>query len=168
MQSLIKLLDQFNGPRIITLTIRTEPELLKKHRISKELCPFTKGITKITQRVGIIGASYKNVVNNWLGKLGAVGDFEPQALWNGNGEHVGNFLVRHKQTGQLYLAFMPLGKKPVKQVITNNLNDSEIKKEDLEPYLSISKSNRLIMWETIKIENIAQLKSGKIFYNKES
>lgn len=93
------------GAKLVGLTIKTEPKLLKKNRETGEPCPF-HNVTRISERVVMLGCNYGNCVNNQRDREGLETDFVPQQLWNGKGQHVEGhpFLIQHVDTGKKYIA----------------------------------------------------------------
>jgi len=92
-----------------TVTTVTTPKLNKRHRVTNPPCPYTT-VVRTTVRLGLVGASYENAVNNRREAEGhpQAGEFRAEALWNGAGEHLNNSLSRHKGTGKVYLVFYTL------------------------------------------------------------
>jgi len=64
----------------ISFESETIPKLLKKHRVTKEPCPYETGdISKVNIMAGLIGLSYSNSVNNQLGREDKELDFTAQS-----------------------------------------------------------------------------------------
>jgi hypothetical protein len=103
--------------------------------------------------------------------------FKVNKLWNGQGEHVPGspYLVRHRDNQEkLYLAFMPfnrndtpaIGEEMYYDVTTGEIVTPEL----LNEYLTIPRKpinqgvKKPVLWRIIALENILQIKCGKIYY----
>ena len=91
----------------VTLTTLTIPPLLRRHRLSKEKCPYTEGVERWAVRPCQLGATYENLVNSQVARLdppplrrGRIRYFHASQLWRGHGEHVpgSRFLCRHRES----------------------------------------------------------------------
>jgi hypothetical protein len=170
---LSRAFDRFfgNGPRIVTLRTKTYPRMLKKGRVSGLPCPVA-GVHRIVSRNGIIGSSYENGVNNRRALEGQPVDandvvlyFDALELWNGKGEHVGRWFVRHiDKPGSVYLTFRPKQKPGGEVVVMDDvwMDDAGniVNPDDLEEWLPLPSVNRrqmvdrLVPWRTIELDNV--------------
>lgn len=121
------------GAAMVVLVTRTEPELTKKHRVTKEPCPYQYGIYRISRRSAVLGADYETKVNrnnfrdavkiaeehgvdttrqDKIDKIvEQVPEFKAEQLWRGKGKHVSRFTVEHCDTHERYFYFLPSTKK---------------------------------------------------------
>lgn len=160
-----------NGPRIVTLKTKTYPRLLKKGRESGLPCPYD-GVHRVVSRNGIIGCSYENSVNNERAREGKPVDdadvvmyFDALSLWNGKGEHVGRWLVRHiDKPGSMYITFRPTRKADGEIMVMDDVwmdgAGSIVDPAELEEWLPLpSVSSRQMVdkpvaWRTIELDNV--------------
>ncbi len=165
----------------------TTPKLNKKHRVTGQLLieVYPMGLEKKTKRGGFIGAKYASVVNRQrqheeANDITDLGDplpmFNAQSLWKGKGEYVpgSDILVRHTVTGQVYLAFLPDKgreddhvKASYESTIYCLATGSVVEDAELtgwKPPPSKNKSQGVKYdrpWNTIKIENVKQVRCGE-------
>jgi hypothetical protein len=171
------------GARIVSLLTWTRPALLKKSRATREPCPYKLGVEKITERYGMIGVSYSRVVCNERQREGETFQqandgavyFWPDKLWNGRGEHVegSRFLVRHKPSGKLYLAFYPrnAGGIPAQGLdrwrdVATGKNVDPAQLAGFLPRRQQSKRQetaKQIFWRTIALENVILIRCGEVY-----
>lgn len=100
------------GAKMIGIVSRTEPDMNKKSRITKEPNPFLpEGVIRVAHRTVCIGACYEAAVNRQrlseAEPIDEVEYFNAKSLWRGNGEHASDYTVRHIPTGKLYFAYRP-------------------------------------------------------------
>jgi hypothetical protein len=167
--SLTDALNKINTTRICVIVTRTRPKLLKKHRVTKEPCPFAE-VERIAERRVVIGADYENCVNRQLDREGAEPEFKAEALWGGAGRHVpGNRflveLVEHTSTKKRYLAFLPLD-TDVKDRWTCEAGDVDV--AALDGFLPAESTpnqgtEKAVFWRTVGVENVVQVRCGEIF-----
>jgi hypothetical protein len=155
------------GLPLVSLTIQTEPKLLKKSRSTGEPPRYPDGIVKTAKRTYMLAkmGSYENKVNNALEKMGAERDFEAQSLWNGKGERAGTFMARHTGTGKLYLAGFPQqatdgsivsGKVEYACKATGQiLNDEQV--DELHKDFLPTSGGSPIAYNVIALENVKQI-----------
>jgi hypothetical protein len=163
---LIEMLLNYTGASFVTLVTATEPKMNQKHRETKAPNPFLgKRVLRMAERLCMIGASYENAVKNRREREQhpAADAFKAESLWNGAGEHVegSRNLVRHKDTGKLYLVFYPYREGSVRQD-TWTVNGIEVSPEELKPYLppvsegsKRQETERPVAWRTVALDNVA-------------
>lgn len=110
---LLALLENYRGAVIATMVCRTMPELLKRSRRDKtptaEVYPH--GVEKLAKGRCCLAADYQRNVRTQRAREGhrKPTGFRAEGIWNGQGERVGRFLVRHRETGQFYVRARPQG-----------------------------------------------------------
>lgn len=181
------------GARIAKIYTRTNPELLKKHRETKEPCPFVAGVERRAVRVVQFGTIYGNCVNYQrerehqpLDKCGEVEHFDPSPLWkskiypDGAGERDGKYTVRHKGTGRRYFALKAATDekghtKVVQDFWFDVATGKPISYESVKPFLkSQSKGSgrqgveKTIQWRTYEVENVLAVQSGELYMIQHS
>lgn len=149
-------------PRIVTLTTKTLPELLKKNRITGEPNPFGK-ITRICRRNGVIGCSYESCVNRQRAREEHEDYFTASELWNGKGQHDSPYTVKHVEKGTRYVCFKPK-QKPNGELVINAdawlADGTPINEVDIRDWLKSSQPSKRqelekpVFWRTIGLENI--------------
>ena len=159
------VLASIDSAKIVSLRTKTQCKLLAKSKVQ-----FPKGVSKISTRNGIIGASYENAVNNALKREGEVPDFKAESLWKGRGCRVSKFIVQHMDTQKQYLAFMPKtnvdGHNVTKSVYIDNATGLEVSYEDIKDYMpSYGTNSSGLNWQVIELTNVIGLKSGNIEFN---
>ena len=178
--TILELLEQFASvgpvPKIVTLTTRTYPKMLKKSRVTGEPCPYV-GVHRICRRNGIMGCSYENAVNNRrvkedqpTNRRGDVLHFNALELWNGKGVHDGPYTVRHVDNGNRYIVFKPTQRQDGGVVVNaDEWKDADGNVQnvaDLEQYLPLPSHSRRQMvdrpvdWRTIELDNILAVTYG--------
>lgn len=160
-----QVLDKVSGAKIVSLRTKTEVKMLARGKLT-----FPKGVTKISHRNGIIGASYENCVNNQLTREGQEAVFESKKLWNGKGRTVSKFIVEHTETGKRYIKFLPNPER-TESIYVDNSTGLELDYEVVKPYLPAFKepnqgTEKPIFWLTVELDNILGLTSGELCYNK--
>lgn len=142
-----------------------------------------RGIMRVADRHGWIGASYESCVNRQRVREGRpkarvspaeagvlyVERFRADRLWSGAGEHLpdNRHFVRHKGTGKLYLAFFPLS---VLRDLWLDAKQRVIPPAKLEPWLiasgrsSTQQTDKQIQWRVIALENLEILRLKKRVY----
>lgn len=163
----------------VSLVTRTIPEMIMRGN------PFAaRGILKYEGRSGFIGADYKSVVmrqrrreNRPTDESGQVIRFRPSSLWNGRGEHVrGNrHLVRHVDTGELYLVFYQAhdAKGRTKHLwqrfeFTDTCDTADA--SDVRPWLIESNvserqlTRKKIPWRVIALKSIVRIRMNGVLY----
>jgi len=181
MRQIDEVLAQFAAagpvPKIVTLTTRTYPPLLKKNRVTGEPCPY-RGVHRICRRNGIIGCSYENAVNNQrvreaqpTNRQDEVLHFHALDLWNGKGRHDGPYTVKHVDRDTRYIVFKPAQKKDGSLIVNADVWQDEagnvLNVADLEHYLpKLSESKRQqvdkpVAWRTIELDNILAVTYGE-------
>lgn len=174
---LVEMLSTFTGASYVNVITKTSPEMVKKNRETKEPNPYLGRIARMAERYGMLGASYERVINNErardaIAREGTdlddgtpVPEFHAEAMWNGKGEHVNGSkcLLRHKDTGRLYMIFYPARKESVKEDVWT-CDGEEISVELLKPYLPPVRTDsgrqgteHLVGWRVVAIENVVQL-----------
>ena len=127
-KELLDRLSQVKGSKIITVTMLTEVKLNKKHRETKEPCPYT-GVLKRTRCKVMVGTDFQNGVNNRREKEGEDKDFEAQPhAW---ASHTDKPVISTNKTGDQYYANM----RVLETYETSYTHDGEeLDREDLRPY----------------------------------
>lgn len=168
--SLASMLETFTGAQFVSVVTETEPKMNKKSRVSKEPNPYLGRVKRMAVRAGMLGASYeKAVTNRRESEEHPEPVFTAEALWNGKGEHVNGSkcLVRHRETGKLYMVFYP------KHDDTGTVKVSEsewlcdgapIDVAELQPYLppvsegsARQETERPVPWRVIGLDGIRSL-----------
>ena len=175
--------------RMASVWTETEPKMLVKHRVTKQPTAevFPQGVIRKAKRSGVIGAKYGSVVNRQrLHEASAdittdlgdpVPEFKPESLWKGKGEYVqgSDILVRHTETGQIYLVFCPSQKREGHSVAVSEstyyckATGRVVEDAELEGFLSGGGSSKRQgvkfgrQWRCIKIENVKQVRCGDDF-----
>lgn len=165
---LIEMLQNYQSASFVTLVTVTSPTMNKKHRETKVPNPFLgKQVLRTANRHGILGASYENAVNNQRVRElhPRAGEFKAESLWNGAGEHLegSRNLVRHKDTGKLYIVFYPHREGSVMED-TWTVDGNEISQDVLTPYLppvsdgsKRQETEKAVAWRTIALDNVVQI-----------
>ena len=147
-----------------TIYTRTQPKLLKKHRIDKGACPHDV-VVKIANVQLQIDVDYESCVNAQRAREGKAADFEVKPRqW---GKNVGGSLIEHK--GNFYLEL------PSRKCLLSYYEDGEgnpIEGEALEylkgflPTKSASRQGleNEIVWRTYKLESILALAANHVFW----
>lgn len=156
------VLAKIDSAKIVSLRTKTQCKLLAKSKVE-----FPQGVTKISLRNGIIGASYENAVNNKLEREGELPDFKAESLWKGRGRRVSKFIVQHMDTQKQYLAFLPKtnadGHNITKSIYIDNATGLEVPYNNVEKYIpSYGYSSSVVNWQVIELSNVIGLKSGDI------
>jgi hypothetical protein len=159
------VLSSIDSAKIVSLRTKTQCKLLAPSKVR-----FPKGVTKISTRNGIIGASYENAVNNKLEREGDLPDFKAESLWKGRGRRVSKFIVQHMDTQKQYLAFLPKtnvdGHNITKSVYVDNATGLEVSYKDIKDYMPNYGTNSSgVNWQVIELSNVIGLKSGDIEFN---
>jgi hypothetical protein len=127
-KELLDRLSQVKGSKIITVTMLTEVKLNKKHRGTKEPCPYT-GVLKRTHCKVMVGTDFQNGVNNRRGKEGEEKDFEAQPhAW---ANHTDKPIISTNKAGDQYYANL----RVLETYETSYSHDGkEVDREELRPY----------------------------------
>lgn len=166
MLSQLEEIVQKPGAKIVGMTTRTQPKLLKKSRITGEPCPH-KEVTRITERTVIIACNYESCVNRQRAREDMPNDFRAEELWKGKGKHVENhpFLIEHTETGQQYVALMNLRTNKDDWFDENN---NPLDPAALKDYLpkpqehSKQGTDKKVFWRTIEISNVVAVRYATI------
>ena len=171
-----------NGATFVALMMRTDPVENGRMRTGRKKegsypNPFvnddkTSRIEKLTLANVIIGSSYENGVNNQREREGHEEHFTAESLWNGAGERVNRYVVRHKPSGRLYLAVRYNNEdSETPRIISTRyqwkatgtpLTDEEM--AELQPWLKedskpkAQETERTIFWNTVKLSNLEFLR----------
>ena len=102
-KELLDRMSQVKGSKIITVVMLTEVQLLKKHRGTKEPCPY-QAVTKRTRCKVMIGTEYEKGVNNFQEKNGSERDFVAQAHSYADTDHDEKpVIAKHRTKEQWYM-----------------------------------------------------------------
>ena len=166
---------------ILTSDIRPMPvgiTTIKEPKHNKRGNPFYVNKEWMIEKVSEFGAflgDYEQRYNHELQRQGIDDYYHSNPMWPnkdgiGQGEHINLFIARHIVTGQLYLKYEPRTVRvngvifeaiaKVQYRYKNNLvslNATEL--ATLSTFKSESKFG-LIAWNTVKIENISQIRFG--------
>ncbi len=155
---------KLQSAKIVSIRTKTPVKMLAASK-----AVFPKGVSKISLRNGIVGASYENAVNNKLERENEIPDFKAESLWKGKGRTISNFLVEHTDTHEQYLKFLPRtidGKNVTKSIYVDNNTGLEIDSSEVAKYMPAYKENSSgVNWQVIKLENIIGIKCGEISWN---
>lgn len=155
------LLTDYSG--FVSVATATSPKLNKKHRETKMPCPYGN-VVRTAIRMGLVGASYENAVNNRRESEGhpQAGEFKAESLWNGAGEHISKSLCRHRGTGKVYMVFYP--RKDSVLTDTWTADGQEVDVAALTPYLPpVSEGSKRqecetpVPWRTIALESVVSV-----------
>ncbi len=170
MTELAALLEGFTGASFCTVETATAPDMLAKHRVTKEANPFIGRVTRTAERSGMLGASYERAVNNRRDTEGHSEEFRAESMWKGVGEHVSKALIRHKGTGKLYMVFYPSHNAEGSVTVRESewfVDGSPLSAEELAPYLPARRegsgrqeTERAVPWRVIALENVRALNVG--------
>lgn len=151
-------LETLNGPKIVSLKTKTQVRMLVA---SKEVFPM--GVTKISTRLGIIGANYENAVNNSVAKnfegdIENLPHFEAESLWKGKGKNVTKFICVHTEKNTEYLKFLPkmIGEKNVtKSIYVDNATGKNVEESEVNKFMG-AKSNSPygVNWQVVELCNV--------------
>jgi hypothetical protein len=128
---LIKALADKAGAVIMGIETATVPKMRKTGN------PFL-GVVKTSRFAGMIGVNYEAAVNRRLEGQGDAPSFQSEAIWNGKGEYmIPGKIVRHKETGKLYLAVQGSDKQwdAFPATVKYLDGDKEIAYRDIESFL---------------------------------
>mgnify|MGYP000154895923 CR=1 FL=1 len=171
VRKLAEMLTNFSGASMVSIVTATAPKMNKRHRETKEVNPFLgKEVLRTAHRHGMLGASYEQAVINRRENEDhpRPESFTADKLWNGAGEHVegSKTLVRHKETGKLYMVFYPSARPSVKADAWT-VDGEEVAGETLVPFLppvaegsKRQETSERVAWRTIALENVRQLVVG--------
>jgi hypothetical protein len=175
LQQILDRLDEKNkGAKLVKLTTRTMPKLLKKSRITGIACPYRE-VVRIAERFGVLACDYGSAVNNQREREDYDVPFVAEALWKGKGRRVkgSKYLVEHIDSGEQYIAFMPHNKDgsvSIGRDLWQDENGNEIDPSLLSEYLPVSsqpntqETEKEIYWRVIKVENILAIKYGEEYF----
>jgi len=167
-----------NNATFVALMMRTDPVDNGKMRTGRKKegvypNPFVTAdkeslIEHLTLCNVIVGSSYENGVNNQREREGHPEHFTAEALWNGKGERVNRYVVRHKENGRLYLSIRyNNADNETPAVISSRyqwkatgqpLTDAEM--AELSPWIKeesqpkTQETDRQIFWNTVKLSNL--------------
>lgn len=162
MNSIRDALSEVKGCKIVSLTYRSIPAMNKGGRKSKDgfypnrfFNSFGESrVYKVSRLNGIIGSDYEKVTQKRTGDK----EFKVEELWGGNGEHIDKYLVKHKISQKVYLAFL------LNRVIESGyywatgekLTDQEV--DELKSWFSEKRDDYVVEWRTLPVDNILELK----------
>jgi len=172
-----EVLAERRGAVAVTLVTNTIPDMVKKHRETKEPNPYFGRLRRICRRPGMLGAKYENAVSRQrvaeADPNSEVEAFHAEALWGGAGEHDGRFTVRHKTRGTRYLVLFPKRDDEGTPIVLQDLwlcDGIEIPMATVDPYLSAKERarnqevERTIPWRTIELDNVVELVIGGVVH----
>jgi hypothetical protein len=150
------------GAKIVGMTTRTMPKLLKKNRKTGEPC-LHKAVYRISERVVILACQYESCVNRQRTREDETPDFQAEQLWNGKGRHVPGhpFLVEHTETGKRYVAVMHLS---VGQDLWCDEDGNAIDPATLVDFLPLPSDNKRqgtekpVYWRTVELSNVVSVR----------
>lgn len=158
---LVEMLTNWNyGAQPVTIQYATSP------KINKQGKTLFGDILKLGAVNCMLSFSYENSVNRRLDKEDKEADFKAKPIWNGKGEHVNQRIIRHIDTGALYLQYK--FQKQLKALhfdsVLNFIPDAVLRpyfyKSSRPANQGVSEGNEIIV-RTLKIENIKRLKMKK-------
>lgn len=151
--------------KIVSIRTKTPLKMLAASKLK-----FPKGVSKISVRNGIVGASYENAVNNQLQRHSEIPDFRAESLWKGKGRRISKFLVEHTETHEQYLSFLPRtinGVNVTKSIYVDNNTGLEIDFSEVSSYMPPYRENSSgVNWQVIKLDNIIGIKCGEIEFSR--
>ncbi len=155
-----------------TISTRTEPKLTKKHRGTKEPCPYEKVFKVATVQLQI-DVDYENCVNAAREREGKEGNFKAkERTW---GIHIGGSLIEHTPKGSTKkVYYLELPSRKCLSVAYEDIEGNPIEGEQLESlkvgfFDSPKKSSRQgleneIVWRTYKLDSILTLMANHIIW----
>lgn len=164
--SLIKDICSF-GAQPITLLTKTNPELLKKDRVTKNPNNFGV-ITKLSLFNGFLNFNYENSVNLQREREDKENNFKSQSNYFEHVENLPKPLVRNKKDNSIYYLQIKL-EKVVNEKFLDEFGN-EIDKEELINFLPKSYEdtnqgiNKEILTLVIKLDNIIAIKARNETY----
>jgi len=154
-----------------TISTRTEPKQTKKHRITKEPCPYAKVFKLATVQLQI-NVDYENCVNAQRKREGKEADFQAkERTW---GTRVGGSLIEHTPKGSTEKVYY-LG-IPSRKCLSVAYEDGEgnpIEGEQLEslkvgffdsPSKSRQELDNEVIWRTYKLDSILTLMANHVIW----
>jgi hypothetical protein len=165
---LVAGLDAQGVAGFVSMVTATEPKMNKKSRETGLPNPYLGRVKRMCVRVGQLGASYENAVNNQRSREGSTvaGEFVAQGMWNGAGEHVSRSLLQHKGTGRLYVVFYPLKNSEGGTKVgsdTWTVDSKQVSLSSLVEFLPpVNNSSRQdvespVLWRCVGIDNIVSI-----------
>lgn len=121
LTDLLQEIDANNGNLEVILHTMTKPRLNKKHRETKEPCPYSNGVLHVAERPAILGQNYEDEVNQARLRELNLSFFMVDPLWEtaepdperyvpkgiGAGKHINTIIVEHQTTKYRYLCYRP-------------------------------------------------------------
>jgi len=160
-QTLIDTLLARRGATFATIVTQTQPKLKKENPYKGRI------VLRSAERRVMLGANYQNVVKNRRENEGHPSPaFRAESLWNGKGEHVEGhpMLVRHRDTGKLYLVFYPFRDGGGVSQDVWSVEGERVPAEEITPYLqgTTQSSGRQetanpVPWRTVALENLSMI-----------
>ena len=161
----------FDGKaKIVSLVYQSDPSMVKGgRRNDKNEYPNrfyandgTSRIHKLSQMNGIIGSSYENVTKN----RSYVPEFKAEQLWGGKGEHINKYLVKHKTSHRVYLAFLLNSVSKTKYIWDSGKELSEEEIEEMYLWTDKKSSDSVVEWRVLPVDNILEMKMDGQVYSK--
>ncbi len=159
---LIEMLMNWNlGSQPATVQYATTP------KINKDGKSVFGDLLKLGAVNCMIGYNYAKSVNNQRTREGKEADFEVEPLWKGKGIHLNSRIVKHIDTGVLYLSYKH--ERTLKSLHFDAVLNF-IPSAMLKPYFYKSSKpqkqgvEEVVKPRTLKIENIRRLKFKKVTY----
>jgi hypothetical protein len=207
LQSEIAQATQGRPVRIVSITTITQARMYKRlpGAIAGEtsiagldpINPFwSRRVVKVAQRNGLVGADYAKAVlaqrerevgsrKSEVGAAHPTSDlrpptFQPGPLWRGMGAHVDRHFVRHIETGQRYLKFLPTTDQAGREQIvrlkyfyadTLATTPEEISAQWIQRWLVPQRqpktqlTRRPIRWKCITVDNVAEITIARVTYS---
>lgn len=111
LEQLLKILDAHRGAVIVAMVTRTEPRLLVRSRKTREPSAerYPHGIEKLCHGRFLLANNYGANVRAQRRRESHPNPkgFRAGQIWCGKGERVGRFLVRHTDSGAIYVRARP-------------------------------------------------------------
>lgn len=158
--------EKFDGKsKIVSLFYKSEPDLLKGTKNNRHKFVNENGnpkVYKISQMNGIVGTDYEKVTRNRTENP----EFKVEQLWGGKGEHLNKYLVRHKVTQRVYLAFLlnNVTKSGYYWSDGTELSNEEV--VELKQYIRNTSNNSEVQWRTLPIDNVLEIKTDGEIYSR--
>jgi hypothetical protein len=145
VNELVEVLEQCRNGSFASVNMLTEVK-------TKKNCPFAN-LRKRNRVTVQIGTNYESIVQRRTDSP----DFKAEAIWGGKGEHVNRYLVRHTETGELYLKFSGVNLQACspEYLVGNTVIDSE----QVKPYL-YAKSSNVANWFMPKVSSVKSITIG--------
>jgi len=186
IDGLAVLLESRNKAEPVNIITDT-PVKMNKGR-GENLNPYYEAVRKLASRPVWIGCNYESVVNRQrvresqpLAIDGSLEYFHSEDLWHGKGVMLNQYIARHIDTGELYLAFKPQQRQNGSIIITmqeyyNPATGDKYTPADIgamqewipkQGKMDNQEVDRVVYWQILKLTNLKQITISGIIYTLE-